>query len=93
MKLNELLKNITPAEIIGDAGAEITGVNIDSRRVAPGNLFIAMRGTQTDGHTFIPKAVAAGAGAPDVGRRPGERQRQWKINRKQHMQHNSSCGN
>ncbi len=73
MKLNELLKNITPAEIIGDAGAEITGVNIDSRRVAPGNLFIAMRGTQTDGHTFIPKAVAAGAAAVLCEELPAER--------------------
>ncbi len=63
MKLNELLKNVKPLCIIGDDGAEITGVNIDSRRIAPGHLFVAIRGTQTDGHRFIPAAVAQGAKA------------------------------
>ncbi|WP_338336258.1 UDP-N-acetylmuramoyl-L-alanyl-D-glutamate--2,6-diaminopimelate ligase [Marseilla massiliensis] len=63
MTLSDLLKNAGPARIVGDAGAEITGVQIDSRRVKPGDLFVAMRGTQTDGHAFIPKAVAQGAAA------------------------------
>mgnify|MGYP000019168671 FL=1 len=63
MTLSDLLKNAGPARIIGDAGAEITGVQIDSRRVKPGDLFVAMRGTQADGHAFIPKAVAQGAAA------------------------------
>lgn len=61
MTLSDLLKNAGPARIVGDAGAEITGVQIDSRRVKPGDLFVAMRGTQADGHAFIPKAVAQGA--------------------------------
>ena len=63
MTLSDLLKNAGPARIVGDAGAEITGVQIDSRRVKPGDLFVAMRGTQADGHAFIPKAVAQGAAA------------------------------
>lgn len=63
MTLSDLLKNAGPARIVGDAGAEITGVQIDSRRVKPGDLFVAMRGTQVDGHAFIPKAVAQGAAA------------------------------
>ena len=63
MTLSDLLKNAGPARIVGDARAEITGVQIDSRRVKPGDLFVAMRGTQADGHAFIPKAVAQGAAA------------------------------
>ena len=63
MKLNELLKNIKVNGIAGDAGIDITGVEIDSRRIKDGALFVAIRGTQTDGHKFIPKAVELGAKA------------------------------
>ena len=61
MKLNELLKNITPIKIIGNDDVEITGVNIDSRRIKAGHLFVAMKGTQVDGHLFIGKAIELGA--------------------------------
>ena len=61
MKLNELLKNITPIKIIGKDDVEITGVNIDSRRIKTGHLFVAMKGTQVDGHQFIGKAIELGA--------------------------------
>ena len=61
MKLNEVLKNIHPIKIVGDAEVEITGVNIDSRRIKDGHLFIAMKGTQVDGHQFIAKAIELGA--------------------------------
>ena len=63
MKLNELLINIKNADITGNADVEITGVNIDSRRIEEGHLFVAMRGTQVDGHRFIPKAIEQGAAA------------------------------
>ena len=61
MKLQELLKNIEPVQIIGDADVEVTGVNIDSRKIKEGHLFVAMKGTQVDGHKFIPKALELGA--------------------------------
>ena len=61
MKLSELLKRIKPIAIIGNAEAEITGVNIDSRKIENGHLFVAIKGTQTDGHRFIPKALELGA--------------------------------
>ena len=61
MKLSELLKYVKPTAVIGNAEAEITGVNIDSRRVENGHLFVAIKGTQTDGHRFIPKALELGA--------------------------------
>ena len=63
MKLSDLLKNIVTISIIGDDECDIKGVNIDSRKVADGHLFIAMRGTQVDGHKFIPKAEELGAAA------------------------------
>ena len=63
MKLNELLKPIRPLAIEGNAGVEITGVDIDSRRVEPGHLFVAIKGTQTDGHAFMDKAASLGAAA------------------------------
>ncbi len=63
MKLSELLKNVEVLNSLGDADVDITGVNIDSRRIEKGHLFIAIPGTQTDGHNFIPKAIEQGAAA------------------------------
>ena len=63
MTLRELLKDIKATSIIGSLDIDITGVDIDSRKVAPGHLFIAMKGTQVDGHQFITKAVEQGAAA------------------------------
>ena len=61
MKLNELLKNVEVLNVLGDIDVEITGVNIDSRKIEKGHLFVAIPGTQTDGHKFIPKAIEQGA--------------------------------
>ncbi len=61
MKLKELISELSIKELVGNAQTEITGVNIDSRQIARGHLFIAMRGTQSDGHTFITKAIENGA--------------------------------
>ena len=63
MKLNELLKTVKPTQIIGNADIEITGVNIDSRKIQKGHLFVAIKGTQVDGHAYITKAIEQGAAA------------------------------
>ena len=44
-------------------GVRIDGLAIDSRKIKPGNLFLAYPGQQADGRTHIPQAIAAGAGA------------------------------
>ncbi len=64
MKLSELFRNIRYTQLLlPKEEVEINGVNIDSRLVKQGDLFIAMRGTQTDGHTYIPVAEEKGATA------------------------------
>ncbi|MBQ9230285.1 MAG: UDP-N-acetylmuramoyl-L-alanyl-D-glutamate--2,6-diaminopimelate ligase [Prevotella sp.] len=63
MRLSELLKYVKPICVIGDEHINITGVNIDSRKIEQGHLFVAIKGTQTDGHKFIPKALELGASA------------------------------
>ena len=63
MKLNELLKRVKPVSVLGPDDIEISGVNIDSRKIAKGHLFVAMKGTQVDGHKFIAKAIEQGAAA------------------------------
>lgn len=63
MILKDLLRGIRIMETIGSEETEISGVAIDSRKVTKGGLFVAMKGTQVDGHKFIPKAIELGAAA------------------------------
>ena len=61
MRLSELLQGLPIQEAYGDA--EITGVSVDSRRVQPGDLFVALVGRQQDGHRFVGDALQRGAAA------------------------------
>ena len=63
MVLEELIKGLKTVSVCGQTDIEITGVNIDSRKIKEGHLFIAQRGTLVDGHKFIPKAIELGAKA------------------------------
>ena len=63
MKLEIILKNIKTCSITGNQELEINGINIDSRLIEKGHLFVAVKGTQTDGHTYIGKAIEKGAAA------------------------------
>src|SRR5215468_10262560 len=57
-----LVDLLAGAEVLAESGnPDITGVEYDSRRIKPGNLFVAMRGEASDGNRFIPQAIAAGA--------------------------------
>ena len=59
--LADLLKNVKVIGINGNPDVEINGMELDSRQVKPGGLFFAVKGTVTDGHKFIPKALENGA--------------------------------
>ncbi|MBQ8423719.1 MAG: UDP-N-acetylmuramoyl-L-alanyl-D-glutamate--2,6-diaminopimelate ligase [Coprobacter sp.] len=61
MQLKELLRTLTITNVVGNEDIDITSVVVDSRQVTAGTLFVAVRGTAVDGHTFIEKAVAQGA--------------------------------
>ena len=63
MKLEELLKGLDVLEQKGASDVDVTGVNIDSRLVKEGNMFIAVKGTAADGHAYIGKAIELGAKA------------------------------
>lgn len=76
MKLTEIIQPVTLTETVGCTDLDITGIQMDSRLIEPGQLFVAVRGTQTDGHAYIDKAIEKGAAAvvceqiPEV-RQPG----------------------
>lgn len=63
MKLRELLSHIEILRMSADSETEISGVSYDSRLTQPGDLFVAVRGFEADGHRFIPKARERGAAA------------------------------
>ena len=63
MKLTTLTINLNIVEIAGNTSKDIKGVNIDSRKIEQDHLFIAVRGTQADGHNYIDKAIESGATA------------------------------
>jgi len=72
MKLKELLQGISVLSATADMEMEISNVSYDSRSTKPGELFVAMRGFETDGHAYIGKAVTAGAAAVLCERLPEE---------------------
>ena len=61
MKLKELIGQLKVTAMTADPETEITGISYDSRRTEPGDLFVAIRGFETDGHQYIPKAAERGA--------------------------------
>ena len=63
MKLGELLRNLDVLDASAAMDMEIGGVSYDSRKTQPGDLFVAIRGFESDGHKFIPAAMARGAAA------------------------------
>lgn len=61
MKLEGLISGLRTVGVRGSLDAVVTDIQIDSQKVSRGNLFVAMRGTRVDGHSFIGGAVKSGA--------------------------------
>ncbi len=61
--LRDILYTVHITSTSGDMSIDVKGVAFDSRKVKPGFLFVAIKGTQSDGHAFIEKAISAGASA------------------------------
>lgn len=61
--LREILESVKTSSVHGNLDVEICGITSDSRKVAPGMLFVAVRGVNVDGHNYISAAISAGAAA------------------------------
>ncbi|MBQ0019590.1 MAG: UDP-N-acetylmuramoyl-L-alanyl-D-glutamate--2,6-diaminopimelate ligase [Bacteroidales bacterium] len=61
MTLKQLIEKTKPCQVIGNDEVKVTGIEIDSRQITSGKAFVAMRGTQADGHNYIEKAIELGA--------------------------------
>ena len=61
MKLSELLYGVSVVSVSGSTAVEPVNITTDSRQIREGSLFIAVRGTRFDGHTFIEQALQQGA--------------------------------
>lgn len=60
-KLKHILTNVKTVQIIGNQKVKITKIEFDSRKVVKSSMFVAVKGTQVDGHRFIGKAIELGA--------------------------------
>ncbi|WP_420150916.1 UDP-N-acetylmuramoyl-L-alanyl-D-glutamate--2,6-diaminopimelate ligase [Spirosoma sp.] len=72
MQLKDIFYKIPLLATSGSMNTDVTSLTMDSRKAGPGSLFIAVRGTLTDGHNFIEKAVSQGVTAVLCEELPGE---------------------
>ena len=70
MKLSQLLQGVEILKLHADPNTEITGMTFDSRKVKPGDLFMAISGFATDGNRFIPGAMEKGAAVVVTAKAP-----------------------
>lgn len=73
--LSALASHLPGARPLGDTSVRVGGIAYDSRRVRPGDLFVAVPGQRHDGHDFLPEAIAAGAAGVVV---QADREDQWR---------------
>jgi UDP-N-acetylmuramoyl-L-alanyl-D-glutamate--2,6-diaminopimelate ligase len=61
--IKDIVYKVSLTSTYGDMHVDVSGIAFDSRKVQPGFLFVAVKGTAVDGHDFIDKAIASGAAA------------------------------
>jgi UDP-N-acetylmuramoyl-L-alanyl-D-glutamate--2,6-diaminopimelate ligase len=61
LSLAELIAALPQKRVYGDTDGTVEAVTSDSRQVTPGSVFVAYRGVEVDGHTFVSQAIAKGA--------------------------------
>jgi len=70
MVLKDILHGIPVRQVIGNLNVTVAALCFDSRKVTPGSMFVAVSGTQTDGHQYIAAAIGLGASAVLCERMP-----------------------
>ena len=60
MLLSDILLNLNPQQVVGNAHIEIAAIAMDSKSMDRGALFVAMKGTKVDSHAFIDEAIDEG---------------------------------
>jgi murE/murF fusion protein len=68
MRLGTLIDGLPSTRVVGSADVEVRAVRADSREVQPGDVFVAVRGIRSDGHSHVAAAVERGAAAVVVER-------------------------
>ena len=63
MELKRIAETLSPSQVVGDLGVEITDLAYDTRAVEPGALFFCVRGARFDGHELAGRAIESGAAA------------------------------
>ena len=61
MLLSDILYKVNIRSVAGSTGVDVKEIQLDSRKIKPGGLFVAVKGAAMDGHQFIEKAVENGA--------------------------------
>jgi UDP-N-acetylmuramoyl-L-alanyl-D-glutamate--2,6-diaminopimelate ligase len=74
--LKEILERIKIVKILGKPDIEVEEICFDSRKAAKGSVFVAVKGTRSDGHQFIPEVIAKGCGAVICERIPDQIQKE-----------------
>ena len=73
MKLSEIIDYVSFNQVIGSMDAPVKGITANSREVVAQGVFVAVKGTQTDGHAYIASAIENGASVVVCQQLPAER--------------------
>ncbi|WP_299396428.1 UDP-N-acetylmuramoyl-L-alanyl-D-glutamate--2,6-diaminopimelate ligase [uncultured Gelidibacter sp.] len=73
-QLKDILYKVTINAVVGNTGVEVNSIDFDSRNISEGDVFVAIKGTVTDGHQYIDLAIEKGAVAVVCERMPEQTQ-------------------